>query len=191
MTLLTIGAGTGDCWGRRNEDPPYDSSLTNNGTFLYLGHDNAVGYFVKDWIPFIVNLPSGVQINSAYIKWIATESRSEAVNVYIGCEAADNPSAPADMPDLEGRAWTTSYLTTALAAYTAGVQYSYNITGAVQEILNRSGFVVGNTIAVLVENAGSINDNRRRVASAENGTYGGAILEIDYNQFIPRVGGVI
>ncbi len=186
MTIVTFSAGTGDCWGRRNPDPPNDSSFTPSGTFLYLGHDTAIGYFVKDWIPFVVNLPRGLQIKSARIKWIATTSRSENVSVYIGCEAADNPSAPTNMADLEGRAWTASYLTTALAAYTIGVQYSYDITGAVQEILNRAGFAVGNTIAVLVENAGSVNDNRRLVASAENGTYGGAILEIDFEEFIPQ-----
>ena len=134
----------------------------------------------------MVNLPQGLQIISATVYWTASRSRSDGCATKIGCEDADNPSAPTSKADISGRVLTSSYITASLAAYTAGVEYSYDVTGAVQEVLNRAGWAYGNTLAVLCDNTPGLG--RRYIAAAENTTYDGPRLAITYDAF--RGGGV-
>ena len=181
MTTLSFNAGSGDCWGDN------DGNFSNSGTFLWLAGTNGIDFDVRTWIPFVVNLPS-LLITSAVIRWVASQTRSDAVDVRIACEASDNAASPVDNGGLLGRTLTSSKVFTSLEAYTTGNQYSYDITGPVQEVLNRSGWVYGNTLAVIVDDDGTINDRRRQIASYENGTYARAILDITYNAYIPQSG---
>ncbi len=183
--IVTISAGSGDCWGSTGWD------LVTGGTYLYLDGTPTIDDVARTWIPFPnIQLPRSLVITSAIVKWVATQDRSESSGATIGCEAADNPSTPASRADLFSRSQTAAKLSASFAAYNTGTQYSYNITSSVQEILNRSGWASGNTIAVLAVGAAN-NDNRRQIASVENATYQEPILEITFPTYFPRTSGVI
>jgi hypothetical protein len=182
--VLTISAGSGDCYGSTSLD------LVTGSTTLFLDGTPTIGEIARTWIPFTVALPKNLVIVSAFVKWYATQSRSESSGVSLGCEAADNPSTPSSRADLFARSLTAAFNSVVFESYTTGNQYSYDITSAVQEVLNRSGWVSGNTMAVLA--IGAINnDNRRQIASVENVTYQEPILEIIIPTFFPRSSGVI
>jgi len=184
MTTISFNATSGDCWGDGY------GNFNNGGTFVWLGGTPDIDADPRTCIPFVVNLPS-LPILSAAVKWYATQSRSDLVEVRIACNAIDNAVAPTDNSDLFGKALTSAQEFTSLGAYTAGDQYSYDVTGPVQEVLNRAGWVYGNTLMVIIDDDGTINDRRRQAATNENGTYGGAVLEITYNAFVPRSGAII
>ena len=183
---ITVNAGSGDCWA------DVDDNFEPTGQFMWMGGTPAIDGNPKAWIPFVVNLPRLLDIDSAVIKWFASQSRSDdTVKVLIGCELADNPAAPDSKGSLFARSMTSAKLTVNLEHYTAGTQYSYDITDSVQEILNRAGWASGNTLAVLVFDNGTTTDKRRQVATVENPTYQEPVLEITFPTFFPRASGVI
>jgi len=189
-TTATYNATTDDCWGQYEPDPPYTGSFEDTVNVLYIAHGAGYG-IAKTWIPFTVTLPAGIVITTATIKWYASQSRADSIAVKIGCEDADNPSKPATWAALNGRVMTTAFLAASISDYTAGNQYSYTITSAVQEVLSRAGWASGNTLAVLIHNNGTSDDLRQQFAAYEHATYAQASLEIVYEPFIPRFSGLI
>ena len=177
MTTATFIAGSGDCWG--SGQPSFSATSTNLG----IGNVSASDYTAHAWIPFVnSSVPKGTVIIQATLYVVATTTESTTpVKLKIGCEAADNPSAPSSKIDLFGRTLTTAYTTDDnVAAWTAGTTYSWNITTAVQEILDRAGCAIGNTIAVFIKDNASTINKSRGIASSEHLTYAEAILEIVY-----------
>jgi hypothetical protein len=185
-TLLTFVTNANDCWGDNAGD------FVGNANPLYLGHDNiGVGntHRTHVWIPFIVTLPQGKKIEWAKINWYASGTRADdPVFVRIGCEDADNPLPPVSAGDVTGRVLTAAYIEYELVPYVAGTLYTYGCTGAVQEVLDRPGWVAGNTLAILVRNPYSdTSDNRRHVAAYEHTTYDPPFLQIYLTGFVPRI----
>lgn len=169
-------AGAGDCYFF----PPSGDIWTglNNVDF------GKAGTATKNaWIPFAnVTVPKNATVFSAtfMVRASATGS-STTVKIKIGCEAADNPSDPTTIASAASRVLTTSYtINNNVAAWTAGVEYSFDITSAVQEVLKRSGWASGNKMAVLIMDNGSSDSASRSFSSYENPTYAEAILEIVY-----------
>jgi uncharacterized protein involved in outer membrane biogenesis len=157
---------------------------------LYVGGTTWSNDDVRDWIPFVINIPRYAVVSSAILRVVAAQTSSDAVDVQFCCEAADNASAPASQAALFAKALTTAKLSASLAAYTAGNEYSYNITNSVQEILNRSGWAYGNTMAVMIVDNGTLGVLRRQLASFEHATYAEPKLDITFTKFVPR-GGLI
>jgi hypothetical protein len=182
---LTFNAGSGDCWAKIDD-------LDTGSPDIFLARHGG-GAQVRAWLPFAsVSLPRLVVITSAVVRWTASDDRPETtVSVNIRCEAADNPSTPASEGDLLGRSVTSATLATNLVAYTAGTLYSYDITSAVQEVLNRAGWASANTLAVIIDNDGTTSNKRRLIAGVEHSTYPQAVLEITVPTYFPRNGGVI
>jgi hypothetical protein len=180
MTLtLSIPCSGGDCWGTTAD------GLVTGTTTLHIG-GSPLGSNCWTWIPFTVNLGRNQKIVSARILWVATITFSSDVHVALGCEAADNPSTPVTLADLQGRVMTTAQINAVPGPYTAGVQYSEDTTGAVQEILNRAGWNPGQNMAVYAVDNGTPAGERRQLASTENATYQEPTLEIIYAPFVPR-----
>ena len=172
----TTSDQTGDARGYWFNDAVYD----------WLGSLGA-GAECKSWIPFTtVSLPKGARIISATLKMYAeASSAATTVKVKVGCEAADNPSAPTTWATLDARTLTTAYSAITLPAWTAGTQYSLDVTSAVQEIVNRAGWAAGNKIAILIQdNAGT---DTHKGSSFDSATYGDPTLEIVYTTFIPQI----
>lgn len=175
MATATISTTTGDLSG--NDVVFYDSSttLTIGG-----GAGGEAGY--KAWIPFAVALLQGTAIASSTLKIRASHTESNATcKIKVGCEAADNPSAPANWSQLDSRTLTSAYLTNNnVSEWTAGTEYTFDITTAVQEILNRVGWSSGNTMAVMIIDNASSASAYRLIASYDNVNYTEPILEIVY-----------
>lgn len=180
MSTFTYSTNANDCWGAVG-------SITLGSTTLYMGGNPGTDDNTTDWIPFVVpDIPKGTVIVSATLRLIAFENSSDAVNVRMGCEAADNPSTPVSGTDIVGRVLTTAFTDFSLVAYTAGVEYTYDVTAAVQEILNRAGWAPGNTLAVLIKDNDASDSLRHRVAAFEDTTYTEPRLDIVVESFIPQ-----
>ena len=183
MATFNYTAGAGDCWGSQL------GAFFATGTFVAFG-DSASGGGANSnaWIPFVVNLTQGRVLVSATLKVIASENKSGTTcKVRVGCEDADNPSTPISYSDLLARTMTTAYVdNNNVAAWTAGTEYSFDVTAAVQEVLDRAGWAIGNTLAVILADNGSFNDITRNFASSENTSYAEAILTV-----VTRYGGQV
>jgi uncharacterized protein YjiK len=131
-----------------------------------------------------VTIPQGANITSAYLQLTAEEApHSSPTSLTIRGQAADNPPTFAAVNgDLSGRPTTT-----ASAAWTvdpwlnigdAGLpQRSSSLTGIVQELVNRPGWVSGNALVLLITGSGT------RIAESFNKTAtpgGDPLLHVEY-----------
>ena len=175
MTTVNISTATGDLYGRA-----VGPVLDNSGGTIELG--KIASDPCKAWIPFVVPLLNSTVLVSATLKLVANTSRSGTTGkLRFGCVAVDDASAPGTWAALNALTMTTAYTDDdSVAAQTAGVEYTWNITTAVQEIINRAGWASGNTIGVLIFENGGDNATQRTLASYDNETYTEPILSIDY-----------
>lgn len=179
MASFSFNGTSGDCWQAD------DFGLVSGGTFLWAGGTSNIGFDVITWIPFTINgIYRGAKITSATLTVVATITRSDSVSAKIGCELSANPSTPTTEADIKGRTLTTNYLTKSFEAQNTGDTYSYDITTAVQEVINLPGWTGGNTLAVLLKGSSNL-DHRRQWAAFENATYAQPKLDIVINSFIP------
>lgn len=136
----------------------------------------------KAWIPFVVTKAQGTTVALAVVNFIsATNSYTDPVKIKIGCERSSNAIAPISYDDLNLRVMSANFtIDTNVLGWVAGTTYSFDVTTAVQEILNRTDpvWVSGNTMAVMVMNYGSEDDRRRFIASYENTIYSQPYLVI-------------
>ncbi len=127
----------------------------------------------KVWIPFVVTLAQGTTIASATINLVCAEtSPGIGAKAKIGCELSGNVTAPTTYDGLNSRVMTSNFtIDTNVPVWVAGTTYSYDITTALQEILNISTWASGHTLAVMFMNYGGGEDVRKLIASYENVTY--------------------
>lgn len=177
---FTISANSGDCWTNRPADPTFENTTGN----LYVAGTGGGSDNIKTWIPFTVPLPKNKTIVSATLRVVATGTDTFATDAYFGCEAADNPSAPVSHADLWARTLTTANSLLSIPVETVGVSYDFDITPAVQEVINRAGWAVNNTLAVFVVD-NLQNARWRRWASVEHATYAEPKLLITAPVFVP------
>ena len=174
-TTLTLSVSSGDCYFF-----PPSGDIWTNLTNIDFGK---AGTASKNcWLPFTVALGKHIPIVSATLKLVAKDNGSNTtVKIKVGCEAADNPSDPTTIADAASRTLTTAYLTNNnVAAWTAGTEYTFDITTAVQEILNRAGWASGNKLGVMILDNGSSDGAARSFAALEHASYAEAKLEIVY-----------
>lgn len=182
----TISATSGDCYCSKPGTGLFDGASSD----LYVAGNGDPNEEFKTWIPFTVPFPKNKTIVSATLRVVATGTDAFAKSVYFGCEAADNPSAPVSNADLQARVMTTANTLIAVPVETVGVAYDFDVTAAAQEILNRAGWAVNNTMAVFV-GFGTASARWRRWASVENATYAEPKLIIVAQAFVPSGGMVI
>jgi hypothetical protein len=136
-----------------------------------------------------VTIAQGSTINSATFSMVPNATYSAGANVIkyiVCCQAADNAGALATSgsTDLDGatRAGTTADSTWTQTSVTDGNRESIDITTAVQEVINRAGWVSGNAIVVLVDTHVDTTLGEWQDYDAHNtgGTTGGPHLDIDY-----------
>ena len=182
MATLDINTTSGDCRGDSG------GGFSATGANIEIGSNTAGGQTCRAWFPFTVTLWKSLIITSATFKVRAVGGANTTCKIKVGCEAADNPSTPTTKTDLYNRTLSTAYLTNnSVPAWTGGNEYTFDITTSVQEILDRSGWSSGNTMAVLIHDNGSTADASRIIAAEEHATYAPAILSIEYvagGQFI-------
>jgi hypothetical protein len=152
----------------------YGVSL-QGGTYYYGSY--------KSWIPFVLPLAQGTQIVSAMFTVISTITNSSAGSAYqiVGCENSSNASVPTSYADLNSRTMTANFVRDDVQPiWITGTEYSYDITSAVQEILDNALWVSSNTLAVLCLGGSGTRANLKEFASFENATYTEPKLIITY-----------
>lgn len=98
-----------------------------------------------------VAIPRSAQIISATI--VATDTTGgRVIDVTIFAQAADNPSAfNTTSADLSGRARSTASVEWDVASTANGEETSPSIVSVIRETVNRSGYVSGNAIAIILQ----------------------------------------
>ncbi len=129
-----------------------------------------------------VDIPPSASIVRAYIQFNADEAQSEPTALVIHGEAADNPppfSTATGNISLRGRT-TTAVSWSAVPAWTTLQESGPNqrtpdISGMIQEIVNRGGWARGNALAVILTGSG------HRTAMSFDGSKAGApLLHVEY-----------
>ena len=128
-----------------------------------------------------LNIPPGSTIQNAYIQFQADEANSEATLLTISGQAIDNaPTFTSTSGDISNRTTTTASVAWSPEAWpTIGEagpnQQTPNLKAVVQEIVNRPGWVLGNSLAVIITGTG------KRVAESFNGVASVApLLVVEY-----------
>jgi len=160
------------------------TSFTSTRISLPLGNGSSGSF--KTWIPFVVTIAQGTTIKSALITFTdkSIGQQSSPVIIKAGCENSANPSAPTTYNDLNIRVMTTHFTTKNITGWTDGNTYSIDVTTSVQEIISKSTWVSGNTMAILIFNSGSGSGNwnyYRDVYSYGNTTSPISITGISYS----------
>ena len=128
-----------------------------------------------------ITVPQGASISNAYIQFQADETDSATTTLTIKGQAHDNaPVFSTTAFDLTSRPKTTASAAWPPAAWTTGesglAQRTSNIAGVVQEIVGRSGWASGNSLALFVTGTGE------RVAVANNQNPAVApLLHVEWN----------
>lgn len=179
--ILTIPDNVSDCSSSAGAD------MVTGVEHAYFGWTTAgSGAISRTWLPFTVPLPNSQKITSAILTVTAYATLSGFLQVDLGCEAADNPTAPGSWADISTRTMTTakqSALT--IVNYVANTQYQYDVTASVQEVLNRAGWINGNTLAIFVIGFDHDGGVGRRIATSEHATLQEPTLTISV-PIVPR-----
>lgn len=126
-----------------------------------------------------VPVEQGATITNAYLQFQADESQSGATTLTIQGQAADNAPVFVNASfNISSRPRTSASASWSPPAWTAGqagpAQRTGNIAPVIQEIVNRQGWVSGNSLVLIVTGTG------KRVAEPFEGTaVGAALLHIE------------
>ena len=127
-----------------------------------------------------VTVPRGATITNAYLQFRADETTTTPTTLTIAGQAADNAATFAAVArDVSARPRTAATASWSPAAWTAGAtgadQRSPGLAPVVQEIVNRTGWVSGNAIALVVTGSG-----QRIAESFEGGAARAPVLHLEY-----------
>ena len=129
-----------------------------------------------------VQIPKDAIINNAYIQFKADEASSVATALQLQAHAIDNaPTFESSKGDLSSRPRTAASVpwnppVWSSAGEAGPNQRTSNISTVIQEIVNRPGWVSGNSIVLIVTGSGV------RVGESYEGDAGGApLLHVDFN----------
>jgi hypothetical protein len=187
-TTITINSSSNDCWGSAGE------SLNTGTGNAYVGGTTTSSDPPIVWMPFAsIGLPQGKTITAATLYLRATAAGDSACgDIRLHAEATDNAtSTPASWADLSSRSTTTANTYPITKPTSSGTQYSYDVTSIVQEILNRAGWALGNTLALMLTTVTWDSTKRCQISLSENATYSEPTLQISYEDFAPRMIGLI
>lgn len=120
-----------------------------------------------------ITIPQGASISSAVLYLYAHEDEADEARVTIFAEAADNSAAFVETELITDRTWTTaSKAWTITEAWEMWQPYnSPDFKNVVQEVVNRSGWVSGNSLTLFLrgeDQGASLLDNARDFESFEN-----------------------
>lgn len=128
-----------------------------------------------------IAIPQGAMITNAYIEFTVDGAHSGTTNLNFYGEAADNATVfAATTNNITSRAKTSATVAWSnVPAWTTigQTQQTPNIAPLVQEIINRAGWLSGNSLAVIVNGTtGSL----RRAVSYNGGALSAALLVVQY-----------
>ena len=192
MTILVISTVVaGDESQATEAASPFTDSIGNPaGTAILIGEEASapVALIIKDaCFRFQVPIDQGLTINSASLKVTAFSAgqTGSPVNTNIVAEAADNSAqlVNSNFPNYNGRPLTVgvAWALAAAGAWTDGsAQVSPDITAVIQAIIDRPGWVSGNSIHLFVQATGVGADASRRCRAFNVFGLGTTELTIDF-----------
>ena len=128
-----------------------------------------------------VDIPQGANIVNAYVQFQVDEAHSEATALTIEGEAIDDaPTFTYSSGNISSRVRTSALVPWAPLAWTTigaanGDQRTPDVSHIVQEIVDRPGWLGGNSLAFIITGTG------RRTAESYEGSRGGApLLYVEY-----------
>jgi hypothetical protein len=128
-----------------------------------------------------VTVPQGANITNAYIQFQVDETDSGATSLIIqGQDIGNAPTFSSSSGNISSRARTTASVSWNPVPWTstgqAGLdQQTPDITLVIQEIINRSDWLEGNSLVIIITGSG------KRVAESRNGSSSGApLLHVEY-----------
>jgi len=159
------------------DDAEQTSTGTVNLTDIDLDIDN------QQWIGLRFNnvtIPQGAYIISAYVTFRAEDNETVTTNSTIYGQAADNATTfTTASNNISSRARTSASVAWSMASWSSGTnQNTPEIRAVVQEIVNRSGWSSGNSLAVLLQSTTSGGDRDAVTYNANTTT--AALLHVDY-----------
>ena len=170
---VRVTAGTDDAEERGSGSMRLTSSDLE---MVFDGDDQAVGLRFTN-----VTIPQGATINNAYVQFTVDEENSDATSLTVSGHAADNaPTFSSVGGNIRTRPATTSSVPWSPVPWTvrgrAGPdERTPDISNVIQEIVNRPGWSLGNSIAIVVTGSGE------RTAEAYEGSAASApLLHVDY-----------
>ena len=135
-----------------------------------------------------VRIPQGATVTSAILEFTSHASNSSATSATItGQDVDDAPTFTSSNGNITGRSKTTASATWSPGNWnSAGTQYqSEDIKNIVQEIVDRSGWCGGNSMALLLEGSGL-----REAVSFDQNPNEAPVLKVSYDATsIPSSGG--
>ncbi|MCB9196416.1 MAG: T9SS type A sorting domain-containing protein [Flavobacteriales bacterium] len=107
-----------------------------------------------------LEIPNGATITSAYVQFTADEDQSGTANLVIYGEASDNAAAfTSSTNNLSNRTRTTTSVSWSPNSWSTDQngtnEQTPDITNIVSEIINRSGWDMGNALVILIEGSGT------------------------------------
>ncbi len=157
-----------------------DGSVNQNSSDLEFVTDGSaqkvIGLRFND-----LNIPQGAVISKAYLQFKTDETTSGTTSLTIKGQAANTAAAfTSTSQDASSRATTNAAISWSPKAWTVVgevglAQRSPDISTIIQEIVNRSGWLDSNALAILITGSGA------RVAESFDGdATGAALLHIEY-----------
>ena len=149
-----------------------DLELVNDGT----GNDQLVGMRFNG-----IAIPRGATISSAYVQFQVDEATSNATALTVRGQATDNAATFSSSAKVSTRTRTASGVSWSPVAWTvvgqAGAgQRTPNIAPIIQEIVNRTGWRSGNSLAIIINGTG-----KRTAEAFEDLPAGAPLLRVDYS----------
>ena len=127
-----------------------------------------------------MTIPQGATITNAYVEFKTDEAKNGVTNLNFYGQAADNPATFTTANDnISSRVKTTAFAqwNNVPAWDTVGeLHQTPDLSGVIQEIVDRAGWASGNAMVVLVTGSGT------RTTEAYNGDpAGAALLHVEYS----------
>ncbi|MGI9605612.1 MAG: Ig-like domain-containing protein [Acidimicrobiales bacterium] len=172
---VRVGSGSDDAEERES------GNVALNSSDLELVVDGSRGPQTVGMRFVGVTVPAGATVTSAWVQFQTDQTDSSAVSVEIRGQASDDPvTFTNNNGDVSSRPTTAASVGwSPPERTTVGVagpdQQTPDLAGVVQEIVDRPGWVVGNSMVVLITGSGE------RTAESYNGDVSGApLLHIEY-----------
>lgn len=130
---------------------PAIGPLTSGNSVVYLGNIMAVGMNQAGFRFTGVTIPQGATIDDAVILFTRQAAASAETDMRFYCEDVDSADPHDTAAEFTGASTTTAFTEHDLNTFWTSASVSGVITTAVQEVIDRAGWVSGNDLVVMVK----------------------------------------
>lgn len=163
------------------DDGYWSASVYNASESLRLGNTGTTPYHA--FIRFReLNIPKGSIITSAFVRFAAYINDSgNTVNLNCHFNNEDGGVKPLDYTEAEALSLTSAIAWNSLGSWTVNSTYDTpELKTILQNIVDRAGYIYGNTVTFVVKDNNSDNDAHRYPKSYESSGYAGPELHITW-----------